>query len=246
MFELWLEQEKKAIGLHFENVRVLCIFIGVFIAFSILSFILLFQGSWVVVVGAIIFSVLLMVFILYMISDKKQFMEPLMASVKQELTTEESRQEFVKQMQEQAVPVSYQPSPQIKPYNIMVAKDYCYVRQPRKCRVIRNSQIRRIVLDQEDYYVGNRGHMRGCYALALYTAEHEDPVWKGYFANKDIVIRAFMQFQAVLPSETVVEDLITHPENKKKEPQWKFWLEWTLCMLFTVALCLLVRYFQNL
>ncbi|MDE5823785.1 MAG: hypothetical protein K2H91_03760 [Lachnospiraceae bacterium] len=245
MFELWLEQEKKAIRLHFENVRVLCIFIVVFIDFSILSLVLLLEGSWVVLLGSIIFSVLLMVFMLSMISDKKQFMEPLMTSVERELTTEESRQEFAKQIQEQAVPISYQPAPQIKPCDIMVAKDYCYVRQPRKCRVIRNNQIRKIILDWEDYYVGNRGHTRWCYALALYTSELENPVWKGYFTDKNTATKAFMQFQEILPSEVVAEDLVAHPENKKKEPQWKFWLEWTLCMLFVAALCLLVRHFQK-
>lgn len=243
MFETWLEQEKRAIKLHFDNVRMFFILIAVFIVFSVWSVILLLEGGWATKLIAVIFSVCVLVFTLDMSSHKKRFMKPLMASVERELPTEKARQEFAQQMKEQAVSISYQPVPQTKCCDIMVAKDYCYMRQPKKCGIIRNCQIRRIILAQEDYFVGNRGHVRWCFALSLYTSDNENPVWKGYFTDKGTAAQAFAQFQAILPPEASVEDYVAHPEKRAKKSQWKFWLEWIVCVLFVAACYFLYKYF---
>ncbi len=244
MFELWLEQEKATIKSRFKNVRIFCIFIAILlIPYVLMQLIMLLDGGGVGSFCVLMFLIFVMIFTLSMSSYKKRFIKPLLASIQQELPTEETRQKFAQQMQEQAVCISYQPLPQTKSCDIMVAEDYCYMRQPRKSRIIQNSQIQRAVLTQENYYVGNRGHMRWCYALTLYTSDNESPIWKGYFMNKEEVSQAFVQFQTILPPEAAVQDLVSNPEQGQKKAWWKTFLEWMIYFIFLAAIIFLVKYF---
>ena len=246
MLEQWLQQEKAIIKSRFGNVRIFCVFLACLTVPAILiQLVLLLDGGGIGQVFAIIFFIFVIFFALTMSSYKKRFVKPLLTSIQQELLTEEARREFVQQMQEQAVCISYQPLPQIKSCDIMVANDYCYMRQPGKSRIIRNKEIRRAVLTQENYNTGNRGHVRQCYALALYAADNEKPVWKGYFMNKEEVSQAFLRFKAVLPPDADIQDYAANPEKGSRKPLWKTLLEWALCILFLAAMIYFAKYFGN-
>lgn len=246
MFESWLEQEKAVIKSRFRNVHILCVFIAVLmLPHVLLSLIMLLDGGGVGSLCVLIFSIFVMIFILFMGNYKKRFIKPLLASIQQELPNENDRQKFAQQMQEHAVCISYQPLPQTKFCDVMVAKDYCYMRQPRKSRIIQNSQLQRIDLTYENYYIGNRGHMRWCYALTLYTSDNENPVWKGYFMDKEDVSQAFIQFQAILPPGATVQDLVANPEKRQKKVWWKTLLEWVLYFIFLAAMIFLVKYLRS-
>lgn len=246
MLEQWLQQEKAFIKSRFINVRIFCVFTACLtVPVILIQLVLLLDGGGIGQIFAIIFLLFVFFFALSMGSYKKRFIKPLLTSIQQELLTEEARQEFAQQMQEQAVCISYQPLPQTKSCDLMVADNYCYMRQPGKSRIIRNKEIRRAVLTQEDYNTGNRGHIRQCYALALYVADNEKPVWKGYFMDKEEVSQAFLRFKAILPPDADIQNYVANLEKVPRKAWWKTLLEWTLCILFLAAMIFIAKYLGN-
>lgn len=246
MFESWLEQEKATIKSRFGNARIFCILLAILmIPFALMQLVMLLDGGGIGSLCALVFSIFVIVFALSMGNYKNRLMKPLLASIQQELPSEEERQKFAGQMLGQAFSISYQPLPQTKSCDILAAPDYCYMRQPRKARILHNNQIRKALLTQEDYNTGYRGHVRFCYALALYTADNESPVWKGYFMSKEEADQAFLRFKAILPPETIIQDQAANPEKGPHKPWWKTLLEWTLYILFLAAMIFLVRYLRH-
>ncbi len=234
MFDTWLKQEQAAIQSRFEKVRVLCILVTVFLVMSILTQVIFFlDGGGVKDLIPIIFYVIGIVFALSVSNYKKRFIKPFLASVRQELTTEEMQEAFAWQMKE-AKCIIYQPLPGIKECELMAAADYCYMRQPRKCRIIQNCQLRRLVLSKEEYMVG-RGHMRWCHGLALYASDNENPVWKGYFMRQEEAEQAFRFLQNILPPEAVVQDELSNPPKGSEKPLWKELLDlWPAVVLIAL------------
>lgn len=245
MFDSWLEQEKETIRSRFGKLRILGVLIAIFMVSSIFLPLLslCLDSGGVISLIPIIFSIFVIGFALSITNYKKRFIKPLLASVRQELATREAQEEFARQMQE-AKSISYQPRPQIKACEIMVAKEYCYMRQPGKSRIIQNRQIRRAVLMKEEYMVG-RGHVRYCYALALYAAGDEKPVWKGCFMDLEKAAQAFRIFQEVLPPEALAQDEVSNPQKAPQKPLWKNILWWILYLVFMAVLIYLVRLLQN-
>ena len=235
MFDTWLKQEQAAIQSRFEKVRVLCILVTVFLVMSILTQVIFFlDGGGVKDLIPIIFYVIGIVFALSVSNYKKRFIKPFLASVRQELTTEEMQEAFVWQMKEEAKCIIYQPLPGIKECELMAAADYCYMRQPRKCRIIQNCQLRRLVLSKEEYMVG-RGHMRWCHGLALYASDTDNPVWKGYFMRQEEAEQAFRFLQNILPPEAVVQDELSNPPKGSEKPLWKELLDlWPAVVLIAL------------
>lgn len=246
MFDSWLEQEKETIRSRFGKLRILGVLIAIFMVSSIflpLLSLCMDGGGLVISLIPIIFSIFVIGFALSITNYKKRFIKPLLASASRELTTREAQEEFARQMQE-AKSISYQPHPQIKACEIMVAKEYCYMRQPGKSRIIQNRQIRRAVLMKEEYMVGN-GHVRWCYALALYAAGDEKPVWKGCFMEPEKAAWAFQIFQKVLPPEALVQDEISNPQKGSQRPLWKNILAGILYFALIAAMVFLVKFLQN-
>lgn len=244
MFDSWLEQEKAAIRSRFGALRILGVVAAILMVLSILPLIFYIDNIGVALLISIIFSIFVIWFALSITNYKKRFIKPLLASVQQELATKEAQEEFARQMQEQAECISYQPRPQIKACEIMVAKEYCYMRQPRKSRIIQNRQLRRVVLMKEEYWVGN-GHVRWCYALALYARGDEKPVWKGCFMELEKAAQAFQIFQRVLPPEVLVQDEIANPPQGAPRPLWKTILGAILYFVLIASMFLLVKFLQN-
>lgn len=225
MFDLWLQQEQAAIRSRFEKVRILCILVTVFFVMSSLTQVVFFlDGGGIISLIPIIIYAIGIVFALSVSNYEKRFIRPFLASVRQELTTEEAQEEFARQMKEEARCIIYQPLPGVKECELMAAKDYCYMRQPRKCRIFQNAQLRRLVLSKEEYMVG-RGHMRWCFGLALYASDSENPVWKGYFMRQEEAKQAFRFLQNVLPPEAAVQDELSNPAEGSQKPLWKQLLE---------------------
>lgn len=221
MFESWLEQEKTSMKAGYRRARIVYIvaalLVGPYLLFALISALtVVFGRSEAAVLAAVMVS-LFLIFILLSRSDyKRQFLKPLMALIQQEFPTEEAREEFAGQMLTEAVQISCRPQPRTKyKYGIiLVAKNYCYVRMPKVC-IIKNSEIRRAELFQEDYAAGSIGrlHVSLIYGLALYTAENEqEPVWKGYFANEGELYQAFAHFRPLLSQKTVIQDEVAAGE----------------------------------
>lgn len=243
MFESWIEQEKAAIRLRFEKVRILSILLTVFMVMSSLTQVVFFlDGGGPANLIPILFYVIVTVFALSISNYKKRFTEPFLASVRRELTTEEMQEAFARQMKE-AECISYQPLPGFKECELLAAKDYCYMRQPKNCRVISNRRLRRAVFSQEQYMEG-RGHMRWCHGLALYTEDQEKPVWKGYFMRQEKAEEAYRILRNLLPPEAVVQDEVSNPPAGSQKPLWKDLLELLPTVIVIAALVFLLKYFH--
>ena len=210
MFDSWLEQEKADIKAIYGKERILCVLLVLLeVPFFLMNLILLLDGGGALSVVMVVFLIFVMVSILSLGNYKKRFIKPLLASVEKDLPSEEDRREFARQMRETAVTISYYPLPQRKACDIMAAESYCYMRQPGKSRIFKNSEIRRAVLHRESYAAGMVGHLhfRRMYAMELYAAGNEQkPVWKGYFADEGELYQAFAYFKTLLPQETVIQD----------------------------------------
>lgn len=217
MFESWLEQEKASLKAGFRWMRIVYIVIALVVGpYVLLSLIAMLGGSKVGMLAAVIVFLFLIIFMFSLFDYKRRFLNPFMAFIQQKLPTEEVRQEFGRQMLTEAVHISWRPQPRskYKSGSIFVAKNYCYVRLP-KVGIIKNSEIRRAELFQEDYAAGSIGRIRPSltYGLALYTAENEQkPVWTGYFTGEGELYQAFAHFRPLLPQETVIQDEVAAGE----------------------------------
>ncbi|MCM1559566.1 MAG: hypothetical protein NC123_08480 [Butyrivibrio sp.] len=210
MFDAWLEQEKADIKAIYGMQHILCVILALMLVpFFLMNLIVLLDGGGALSMVVVAFGVFALVLIPSMGNYKKRFIKPLLASVERDIPSGEERQEFARQMQETAVVISYYPLPQRKACDIMVAESYCYMRQPGKSRIFKNSEIRRAVLQWESYTAGMVGHLhfRGMYAMELYAAGNErKPIWKGYFADEGDLYQAFDQFKPSLPQEAIIQD----------------------------------------
>ncbi|MEZ3426696.1 MAG: hypothetical protein K1W13_04760 [Lachnospiraceae bacterium] len=204
MFETWLRQEKETIKERFGKSRILCIFLALLmVPLALLNLIMLLDGGGAMQLGAFFFMIVVMLLILFLGNYKRRLVKPLMASVKKELSSEEERQEFARQMSA-AVCITYQPLPQIKECEIMASPLYCYMRQPGKSRIFRTGSIRRAVLTKEP---ADMRTFRRFYTLSLYTADKEKtPVWRGWFESAEELYQAYAHFKLFLPPQTLIED----------------------------------------
>lgn len=204
MFETWLKQEKETIRERFGKSRIWCIFLALLmLPLALLNLIMLLDGGGVLQFGAFLFMIVVALLILFLGNYKRRLIKPLMASVKKELSSEEERQEFARQMSA-AVCITYQPLPQVKECEIMAAPFYCYMRQPGKSRIFRTGSIHRVVLTREPVDMRT---FRRFYTLSLYLADKETkPVWKGWFQSAEELYQAYAHFKLFLPPQTLILD----------------------------------------
>ncbi|MCM1183409.1 MAG: hypothetical protein NC337_08550 [Roseburia sp.] len=226
MFDAWLEQEEQTAKEKCRTARILRIlWMVIMLPMALMQVILMLDGmGGELYILSIVFWILLIVgswFIFSLGSHKKLFMKPLLASVERELPTDAEKQEFVRQMQSAGAGIAYAPVPQGKACDMRVAADYCYYREMRKSRIIRNREIKRVLLAPSTYTVG-RGHQRSCYVLKLFTAEDEkNPAWKAYFVREDELYDAFGKLQEGLPQEVVVQDDVAYGKTEEGEKEAK-------------------------
>lgn len=220
MFENWLEQEKARIREEGRMFRITSIFLAALtIPFIFTMLTMLLDGGGITNAVALIFMLAVAVAILFLGSYKRRLVKPLLESVRRELPTDAQRQEFAGQMKEHPIVIAYAPVPQGKVCEMAAAGDYCYYRQPYKSRIIKNKDIKKVVLEQDSYVVG-RGHWRVCYVLKFFALEDEKkPVWTAYFKTEKELYDVFSGFQKMLPAEVSVCDNIAYgntEEGRKK------------------------------
>lgn len=215
IFEKWLEQEKARIREEGRTFRITSIFLAALtipLIFTMLT--MLLDGGGITNVVALIFMIAVGIAILSLGSYKRRLIKPLLESVRRELPTDAQRQEFAGQMKEHPIVVVYAPAPQGKVCELTAAADYCYYRQPYKSRIIKNTDIKKAVFEQDSYIVG-RGHWRSCYVMKFFASEDEKPVWTAYYQTEKELYAAFARFQKVLPAEVSVCDNIAYGNTKE-------------------------------
>ena len=164
MFEQWKEQELAQIKEQYGKARIITLAVVVLMALNLpmeLGMLLDGGGGF----GAVSLAVTLGVMVLaWRLGDyKSRFIKPLLAAVEESLPTQGERERFAQQMGA-ATQIPYSPAPQTKPGLMLLGEDYCYFRQPRRVRILKNRELRRAELTRGTYTVG-RGHIRICYDL---------------------------------------------------------------------------------
>ncbi len=204
MFEAWLKQEKETIRERFGKARILCIFLALLmVPMALLNLIMLLDGGGAPQLVAFLFMIVVMIVVLSLGNYKRRLIRPLMASVKKELSDQEEREVFAQQMSV-AICITYQPLPQVKECEIMVAPLYCYMRQPGKSCIFKTGSIGRAELKKESV---DRRTLRRFYTLSLYTADEEKkPVWRGWFASAEELYQAYAHLKPLLPPQTLIQD----------------------------------------
>ena len=250
MFETWLEQEERTAKEKCRMARIVRIlYIVLMIPIALTQLFLLLDGPgdfYIVSIGFLIFIIVAGWFVFSLGSYKKAFINPLLASVERELPTDAEKQEFARQMQSNPAHIVYAPNPQWKTCDMLVTADYCYCRQPRKSRIIRNREIRKVLLAPDDYTVG-RGHMRQCYRLDVFIADNEEkPAWRAYFLREDELYAASTKLQEGLPTEAVIQDDVVYgkTEEGRKEARKKALIQALIAFAFVAVMIALAKLIQ--
>lgn len=135
---------------------------------------------------------LFVVYFIWWISDYwKQFFRSLMRTVSEQLPSLADKESFAEQLLKDGTGTfSYEAVPQFAVSTAWVAEDYSYFRQVRKCRIIRNQEISRVILKKESYTTGLRSHFRSCFVIEAYINGKDENVWRGYFHRQDAMYHA--------------------------------------------------------
>ena len=125
-------------------------------------------------------------------SYHKKYIRPLQAAVDRELPTDTEKEAFAGQiLGRERREFLYQGTPGSVYCKGIVLPDYCFLRHPGKCCLIKNRDIRNVTLDSRAYTAGPRLHVRSCYVMEIYTENGgEKPYFQAYFAKKEEMEKA--------------------------------------------------------
>lgn len=213
LFGRWLLDEEKQLKAKMRMPRLL---VGVLtipmIANMTLMLILILDetdGRYLFQVAAFLFCFFVLCVVWRITDYWKQLFCPLMRSVEEQLSAPGDKEEFAGQLLKDGMGMfPYQASPQGAASNAWVAADYSYFRQFRKCRIIRNREISRVVLKKESYSIGLRSHFRRCFVMEIYIGGVEENVWRGYFLRQDEMYYALAVLKKGGIPEERVEDRV--------------------------------------
>lgn len=213
LFGRWLLDEEKQLKKKLLMPRLL---VGVLtvpmIGNMVLMLIMILDetgGRYLFQVLAFLFCLFVVCFVWWLTDYWKQFFRPLMRSVSGQLSTSEEKEEFAGQLLKDGTGVfAYEGGPQSAASTAWVAEDYSYFRQFRKCRIIRNRDISRVVLKKDSYAMGLRAHFRVCFVMEAYINGTGQDVWRGYFHRQDEMYHALDVLKKGGIPEERVEDRV--------------------------------------
>lgn len=212
LFERWFLSEEEQIK---ENHRAPRILIGVLSLPIIISMgyilILILDGTGGMIM--MVFSFLFCIFVIcfsWWISDyRKQYMRSLWRTVSEQLPSPAEKEAFADQLLgNRAKTFPYQGGPQSAASMAWVTEDYSYFRQFRKCRIIRNSDMDRVILKKGSYAAGLGAHFRTCYIMEIYVNNGQKQIWQGYFYSQEKIYSALEMIRKGGISEVMVEDRV--------------------------------------
>lgn len=209
LFGRWLLDEEKQLK---KKMRMSRLLVGVLtvpmIGYMALMLILILDetgGSYLLQVVAFLFCLFAVCFAWWITDYWKQYFLPLMRTVSEQLPSPADKEVFAEQLLKDGTGTfSYEGGPQSAASKAWVADDYSYFRQLRKCRIIRNCDITRVVLRKDSYAMGLRAHFRTCFVMEAYINGTDKDVWRGYFHKQDKLYHAL----AVLEKGGIPEDRV--------------------------------------
>ncbi len=208
-FEKWYVRELDDIEDTYGKGKILAAVFGILLVFSMLhSVIMLLDGMGdALVVGSLLFQAGVVILINYMADYERKYIKPLNASIRRTLPDVSSQEDFAGQMAG-AWTFSYMAGPGTLTAKAWLTQDYCYVRQPGQCGIIKNREIGKVVLERSTYTVGVRHtHFRSCYCMGCFHGEGErKPFWSAYLKSKEELYTVLSHFQRTGLSQEKIQD----------------------------------------
>ena len=220
LFGRWLLDEEKQLKKKLHMPRLL---VGVLtvpmIGNMVLMLILILDetgGRYLFQVVTFLFCLFVVCFVWWLTDYWKQFFCPLMRSVSGQLPTPMEKEEFAGQILKDGTGTfQYEGGPRSAASTAWVTEGYSYFRQFRKCRIIRNRDIGRVVLRKDLYAMGLGAHFRVCFVMEAYINGTDQDVWRGYFHRQDEMYQALDVLKKGGIPEDTVEDRVTQNHWKQ-------------------------------
>lgn len=213
LFARWLLDEEKQLK---KKVRLPRLMVGILTIPMIGNIVLMLimildetDGQYLFQVGTLLFGLWVIWFVLWLTDYRNQYFRSLMRTVSERLPSLEDKEEFAEQLLKDGTGTfPYEGGPQSAASTAWVAADYSYFRQFRKCRIIRNRDISRVVLRKDSYAMGLRAHFRTCFVMEVHINGTDQDAWRGYFHKQDKMYQALDILKKGGIPEDRVEDRI--------------------------------------
>lgn len=213
LLERWFFKEEEQIKAKHRVPRILVGVLSIPIGINIARISILIMDETGGMIMLEVFSLLFCLFAIcfsWWLSDyRKQYMRSLWRTVSEQLPSPTDKEAFGEQLLgSRAETFPYQGGPQTAASMAWVAEDYSYFRQFRKCRIIRNRDMDRVILKRESYAAGLRSHFRTCYIMEIVVNSGREQAWQGYFRRQEEMYRALEILRKGGISEEKVEDRV--------------------------------------
>lgn len=207
LFERWFRSEEDLLKNKQRSSVIVVRILSVLLFLSLIGMLILLMDGGGIFEAAVCLFLLLIIYLSWWLTDyRKQFIRPLLNSVSKQLLAPADKESFARQFLESgADEIIYTAQPQAFKSAALVAEDYSYIRQFRKCRIIKNEEISRAILKKESYTVGLHPHFRSCFAIELYANNNPVPIWCGYFHSQEELYYALgiLKKRSLLSDENV-------------------------------------------
>lgn len=213
--ERWFLNEEKQIKANHRGSRILVGALSIPFMISMVCTLIMIIDETGGMIVLEVFSFLFCLFVIclsWWLSDyRKQYMRSLWRTVSEQLPSPADKETFGGQLLgNRAGTFPYQGGPQTAASMAWVAEDYSYFRQFRKCRIIRNRDMDRVILKKESYAAGLRAHFRTCYIMEIVVNSGREQAWQGYFHRQEEMYHALEILRKGGISEEKVEDRVKH------------------------------------
>lgn len=187
LFERWFRSEEDFLKNQQRSSVIAVRFLSIFLFLSLIGMLILLMDGGGISEAAGCLFLLFVIYLSWWRTDyRKQFIRPLLNSVSKQLLTPADKEAFARQLLESGSDVIlYTAQPQAFKSVAFITDDYSYIRQFRKCRIIKNEEISRAILKKGSYTVGLHPHFRNCFAIELYGNNNPVPIWCGYFHRQE-------------------------------------------------------------
>lgn len=213
LFGRWLLNEDKQLKKKMRTPRLLIGILTVPMIVNMVNMLILILdetgGRYLLQVTAFLFCLFVVCFVWWISDYGKQYFHSLLRTVSEQLPSPADKEGFAEQLTRDGTGTfSYQAGPQFAASTAWVADDYSYFRQFRKCRIIRNRDISRVILRKESYTIGLRPHFRVCFVMEAHLSGMKENVWRGYFHRQDEMYHALAVLKKGGIPEESVEDRV--------------------------------------
>ena len=209
MFERWFLQEEEQIKKLLTPSRILTGIMTIpLVYFTGQALILVMDGGRVFEGVVVLFCIFVLCFIWWLSDYRIQYMRSFLRSLSAQLPTLSDRETFAKQISgEETKHFSYLSGPQTVRATAWVATEFCWFRQFRRCRILKNRDIDRVVLKKVSYTIGLRPHFRTCFCMEIYI-HGSGRGWCGYFHRQEEIYGALKVFRnGGIPEEKIENEL---------------------------------------